>query len=224
MTLPATVIFDLDGTLVDTGPDLTAALNHALSTLGRRTVSEPDVRDMVGQGVLKLLERGLAATGEDAAELRQQLMPIFLDYYTAHIADGSRPYPGVERAMDALAQADVRLAVCTNKNEGLSRALIDALGWSSRFGAVVGGDTLPVKKPDPEHLLATIRMVGGDPATSVFVGDTHFDADTAHAAGIPFVAVRFGFAHEPVETLRPAVILEHYDELVAALHGLVRIG
>lgn len=220
MTFPAHIVFDLDGTLVDTGPDLTAALNHALASLGRAAVAEADVRDMVGQGALKLIERGLAATGDEARELTAAMMPRFLGYYADHIADASRPYPGVEAAMDALAARGVTLAICTNKTERLSRLLIEALGWTARFTAIVGGDTLAVRKPDPQHLLETLRRAGGEPASAAFVGDTHFDADAAHAAGIPFLAVRFGFAHEPVETLAPAAILDHYDELVPALERI----
>lgn len=218
MPLPRTIVFDLDGTLVDTGPDLTAALNHALQQLGRDPVPEADVRDMVGSGALRLIERGLAKTGGEAAELTKAMMPLFLEHYSANIAVASRPYPGVEAAMDALAAEGVVLAICTNKTEALARKLVAALGWEARFAAILGGDSLGgVRKPDPEHLLATIRAAGGTAADSAFVGDTHFDVDAGIAAGVPTIAVRFGFSAEPVDGLGAAAIIDHYDALVPTL-------
>lgn len=222
MRLPRTIVFDLDGTLVDTGPDLTAALNHALASLGRSAVPEADVRDMVGSGALKLIERGLAATGEEARDLTKAMMPVFLDYYAEHVADRSLPYPGVVDALDTLAERGCTLAICTNKTERLSRLLIAALGWNARFAAIIGGDSLAIRKPDPEHLLATIRAADGDPADAAFVGDTHFDVNAGLAAGVPTIAVSFGFSSEPVETLGAAAIIHHYDELVPTLARLVR--
>ncbi len=220
MRLPSTIVFDLDGTLVDTGPDLTAALNHALVSLGRPPVPEAMVRDMVGSGALKLIERGLAATGEDETALRQAMLPIFLDHYAANIAVRSRPYPGCEAALDALAGEGCRLAICTNKRTDLSRLLVDALGWGGRFAAILGSDAVPARKPDPGHLLATIAAAGGDPADALFVGDTHFDSQAAQAAGIPFVAVAFGFATEPVDSLGADAVIDHYDALVPAIARL----
>lgn len=220
MRLPATVVFDLDGTLVDTGPDLTAALNHALGKLGRPPLPEADVRDMVGSGALKLIERGLAKTGGEARELTLSIMPVFLEYYAANILVDTKPYPGVVAAMDALLAAGSRLAICTNKTEALARRLITALGWDERFVAILGGDSLPVRKPDPGHLLETIRIATGDPADSAFVGDSHFDVNAGIAAGVPTIAVRFGFATEAVEDLGAAAIIDHYDELLPTLTTL----
>ncbi len=213
-------MFDLDGTLVDTGPDLTAALNHALATLGRAALPQADVQDMVGSGALRLIERGLAATGEEARTLALAMMPVFLDYYASHIAEHSLPYPGVVAAMNGLATEGCVLAICTNKTERLARKLVDALGWSDRFVAILGGDSLPVRKPDPEHLLATIRAAGGDPADSAFVGDTHFDVNAGLSAGVPTIAVGFGFSTEPVDGLGAAAVIHHYDALIPALRGL----
>ena len=220
MRLPSTIVFDLDGTLVDTGPDLAAALNHALGTLGRAPLPQGAVQDMVGSGALRLIERGLAATGEEARALALAMMPVFLDYYAQHIADHSVPYPGVVAAMDALAEAGCRLAICTNKTERLARMLVEALGWSPRFAAILGGDSLAVRKPDPEHLLATIRAAGGEPSDSAFIGDTHFDVNAGLAAGVSTIAVSFGFSTEPVETLGAAAVIHHYDELIPALAAL----
>ena len=217
-----TVVFDLDGTLVDTAPDLCAALNHALGTLGRPPVPPADVRHMVGLGARKLIERGLAASGDASPERVESAVPAFLAYYADHIADGSRPFPGVEAALDALADAGCRLAICTNKPVGLSRALVTALGWDSRFAANLGFDSVPAPKPDPGHLFATIAAAGGDRAAAAFVGDSITDTDTARAAGIPVIAVSFGFADRPVAELGADRVIDHYDELLPALRRLAR--
>src|SRR4051794_24512704 len=142
------VAFDLDGTLADTGPDLAAALNHVLVRLGRSEVPADEVRHLIGHGARALLRRGLAATGEGSEPLVEAGFPIFIDYYLDHICVGTRPYDGLEAALDRLVAQGVRLALCTNKAEPLTFALLDGLGWRSRFDSVVGGDTLPVRKPD----------------------------------------------------------------------------
>lgn len=214
----ACVAFDLDGTLVDTGPDLTAALNHALVELGRPPVPEASVRVMVGHGARKLLERGLAASGDVSPALIDQGFPLFLDYYAAHICDHSVPFDGIERTLDRLAGGGVRLAICTNKPEALTLLLLDALGWRGRFAAVVGGDSLPQRKPDPAPLHAAILQAGG--GTAAYVGDSSTDTDTAKAAGIPCVAVTFGFADRPPEELGATALIDHFDELIPTLQRL----
>jgi len=216
------VVFDLDGTLVDTGPDLTASLNHALGRLGRQTVTEAAVRDMVGLGAAKLLERGLDATGGGTPELVAEGLDSFLSYYAANICVHSRPFAGVEAAMDRLADMGVRLAICTNKPEALSRALVDALGWTGRFAANIGGDTLAVRKPDPAHVHEAVQRGGGGRAA--FVGDSIVDVTAARAAGVPVVTVGFGFADRPADQLGGDVLIHHYDELLPALASLVRRG
>jgi phosphoglycolate phosphatase len=213
-----TIVFDLDGTLADTAPDLTAALNHALGALGRPPVPAEDVRHMVGHGARALLAKGLAATGTVSDELIEQGFPLFLGFYEEHICDHSLAWPGVEAALDALAAEGVALAVCTNKLEGLARRFITAIGWDGRFAAIVGGDTVPVKKPDPAPLFAAIEMAGGGPAA--FIGDSITDTDTARNADLPCVAVTFGFSDRPVEQLGATVLIDHFDELVPALRGL----
>ncbi|WP_157218743.1 HAD family hydrolase [Flavisphingomonas formosensis] len=212
------VAFDLDGTLADTAPDLTAALNHSLTVLGRDTVSEESVRHMVGHGAKALLQKGLAATGTMTPELVEEGFPIFLDYYEAHIADRSRPFEGLERALDELSGMGVKLAVCTNKLESLSRLLIDALGWQTRFDSLVGGDTLPVRKPDPAPLFEAIARAGGGRAA--FIGDSITDTDTARNAGLPSVAVTFGFSDRPHDQLGATALIDHYDALIPTLRAL----
>lgn len=212
------VAFDLDGTLADTAPDLTAALNHALKMLGRPPVLGEDVRHMVGHGARALLQKGLSATGEMTPALVEQGFPIFIDYYLAHIADGTTIFPGLEAALEALASRGVKLAVCTNKAEGLARELIDALGWQTRFDALVGGDTLPVRKPDPAPLFEAIARCGGGRAA--YVGDSITDTDTGIAANIPTIAVTFGFSDRPHDQLGAAALIDHFDELIPTLERL----
>ena len=212
------VAFDLDGTLADTAPDLAAALNHTLAALGRERVPTESVRHLVGHGAKALLRKGLAATGEAPEELVEQGFPVFIDYYGRNICEGTRAYPDVEAALDRLVAQGVAVAMCTNKPEGLTHRLLDALGWSSRFEVIVGGDTLPVKKPDPAPLHEAIARAGGGRAA--FVGDSIIDADTARAARIPFVAVSFGFSDRPVEALGADAVIDSYADLPEALAGL----
>ena len=217
--LPFNVVaFDLDGTLADTAPDLAASLNHALAALGRPTVPAESVRYLVGHGARALLRRGLAASGEAPEELVEAGFPIFIDFYADHICDGTRLYPGVEAALDGIEQAGARIALCTNKPEGLTHALLAAFGWERRFASVVGGDTLPVRKPDPQPLHTAIAEAGGGRAA--FVGDSITDADTARAAKVPFVAVSFGFRDRPVEELGHDAVIDRFGDLEAVLRRL----
>ena len=213
-----TVVFDLDGTLADTAPDLTAALNHALGELGRPPVPAEDVRHMVGHGAKALLRKGLAATGAVSEALVDEGFPIFLAHYEAHIADHSRPFPGVEQALAALEAAGIAIAICTNKLEGLTHEFLKAVGWEGRFAAVVGGDTLSVRKPDPAPLLEAIARAGGGPAA--FVGDSITDTDTAKAAGVPCVALSVGFADRPAAELGADRVIDHWDELLQTLEAM----
>jgi phosphoglycolate phosphatase len=212
------IAFDLDGTLADTAPDLAAALNHTLAALGRPGVPPESVSCLIGHGARALLRRGLAASGEAPEALVERGFPILVEHYAAHICDGTAPYPGIEAALDALAAGGAALAVCTNKAEALTFKLLDALGWRDRFAALVGGDTLEVRKPDPAALLEAIRRAGGGRAA--FVGDSIVDADTARSAGVPFVAVSFGFSDRPVEALGADAVIDRYGELVPALERL----
>ncbi len=213
-----TVVFDLDGTLADSSPDLAAALNHALADLGRPPVALADVLKMIGNGARMLLRRGLAATGEADDALVERAYPVFMRHYSANICNLTTAYPGAGAALDTLAGMGVGLAVCTNKPEGPARALIDALGWQSRFAAIVGGDTLPVLKPDPAPLRLAIERSGGGPAAHV--GDSIVDVLTARAAGVPCVAVGFGFADRPATDLGADAVIGSYAALVPALRTL----
>lgn len=212
------VAFDLDGTLADTAPDLAAALNQSLRGIGRPEIGTAAVRRLIGHGARALLRKGLAATGDASEELVERLFPVFIEYYAANICVGSRAFEGVDKALEALSGTGASLALCTNKPERLTYLLLDALGWRGRFASVVGGDTLAVKKPDPAPLREAIARAGGGKAA--FVGDSIIDADTAKAAGVPFIAVRFGFADRPVEELGADALIGGYGELIATLHQL----
>ena len=212
------VVFDLDGTLADTAPDLAAAMNHALAALGRAPVAAEAVRHMIGHGGREMLRHGLAATGGASEALVERGFPHFLEYYSANLCIGTKAYPELEEALDALAQQGAKLAVCTNKSEALSRRLIETLGWKDRFAAIVGHDTLGVRKPDPLPFEEAIARAGGGRA--VLIGDSITDAETARAARLPFVAVGFGFSDRPVDQLGSDAVIHRYGDLVPTLERL----
>lgn len=217
MTRP-TIVFDLDGTLVDTAPDLLDSLNHCLRDADLKPVDETRIRRFIGFGGRVMIERAFAAEGRslDDAEL-DRLLAIFLEHYTANIPGRSHPFPGVAETLERFADAGWLMAVCTNKYENLSQRLIGALGLEPQFSAICGQDTFAFRKPDPRHLTATIELAGGNPARAVMVGDSRTDVDTAKAAGIPVVAVDFGYTDRPVEEFEPSRVISHYDELTLGL-------
>ena len=219
MNFPFRILgFDLDGTLVDTAADLTAAVNHALALIDRAPLSEAEVRPMIGLGAKHMLEQGLLATGGAEEGVVERLYPDLLRYYEAHIAVHSRPFPGLTAALDRLDALGVRTAVATNKAEGMARKLLGELGFADRMAAIVGGDTLAVRKPAAEPILAMIEQSGGGRAA--FVGDSIYDVIAARAAGTPSIVVRFGFLDRPAEELGADHVIDHYDELVPLLAGL----
>jgi phosphoglycolate phosphatase len=220
-----TVVFDLDGTLVDSAPDLVATLNVIFGRNGLPPVAYDAARNMVGGGARAMIGRGLAAEGRTLGEAEvDRLVRDFIDYYGAHIADHSRPFPGLEAALDELAAAGCRLAVCTNKLEWLSLRLLDAFALSKRFVAVCGADTFGLRKPDPELLRLTLARAGGSPDRAVMVGDSLSDIATARAAGVPVVAVGYGYTETPVGELGPDRVIGALPELPAAVFDLLRTG
>ena len=219
----ATIVFDLDGTLIETAPDLVGTLNVLLAREGVAALPLDQARMMIGQGAKALIARGFAASGAPLEELRlSALFDDFIVHYLAHIADESRPFPGVLAAMDTLEAAGARLAVCTNKRADLSVALLDELKLSHRFAAIVGGDAVPAQKPDAGHLIATIERSGGDVKRAVMIGDSVSDAKAARAAGVPLVLVSFGYTDIPARDLDPDILIDHFDELVGACEKLMR--
>ena len=218
----ATVVFDLDGTLVDSAPDLVNTLNVILAREGLPAVAYQEARNMVGGGARLLLERGLGAQfGEVSTIKLDSLVSDFIEYYASHIADRSTAFPDVEPVLDEFAKAGWSLAVCTNKLEWLSHRLLDALGLRRRFAAVCGPDTFGLRKPDPDFLRRTIKQAGGDPAAAVMVGDSIHDIRLARAAGIPVIAVDFGYSETPVRDLQPDRLISSYRELPSAVGELI---
>jgi phosphoglycolate phosphatase len=223
MTMSApTIVFDLDGTLVDTAPDLIDTLNLIFARHDVPAVAFNDARAMIGAGVRPLLMRGLASHGIHLppAEI-DTLFEEYLALYAAHIADRSRPFPGVEAALDALASDGCIFAVCTNKLEWLSVRLLDALSLSHRFAAICGQDTFPMRKPDPEMLRLTIAKAGGSAERAVMVGDSMTDVLTAKNAAVPVVAVDFGYTETPPAELGADRLIGHFDALPAAIRTLL---
>jgi phosphoglycolate phosphatase len=213
MTIKA-VVFDLDGTLVDTAPDLMAATNHVLSLLRRRPITMPEVRTFVGRGARIMIERGVAATGDaiDDASLTYYHAE-FLRHYEGHTADRSEIFPGVVALLKRLADSGIKAGVCTNKPEGLSRQLLDALDLSRFIGAIIGPDTIGIGKPDAAPYLEAVKRLGVEPRHSLMVGDSEVDILTARAAGVPVIAVTFGYTARPVAEFRPDYLISHFDEI-----------
>ena len=218
---PITVVFDLDGTLVDTAPDLINAANHVLAAIDLPAVPEAVLRPFISIGSRRMIEEGLAFHGRSLEAPRIDAMwKTFLAYYAENIAVDSRPYPAVEDVLEDLQRQDISIAVCTNKLESLSRRLLSALDMSHRFAAICGRDTFPVYKPHPDHLLGAIAAAGGDPRHAIMVGDSDTDVSTAKAAGIPIIGVGFGYTEIPMHRLEPDELIEHYRDFPAALQRL----
>jgi phosphoglycolate phosphatase len=216
------VVFDLDGTLIDTAPDLIGTLNLVFEQEGLPQIAMAQARLLVSAGIRPLIERALAANGRNLpVEDVDEIFARYIRHYQEHITDASRPYPGVERALDGLQEAGFRLAVCTNKYEALSVRLLDALGLSGRFSAICGQDTFAVMKPDPETLRLTIAKAGGDQGSAVMVGDSETDVKVARAAAVPVIGVDFGYTPVPMVELRPDRLISHFDALAHAVGELV---
>lgn len=213
----ATIAFDLDGTLVDTAPDLVGTLNVLLEQEGIAPLPMELARPLIGHGARRLLERGFEVAGEPLPTERMAgLFDRFLAHYSAHLADGSRPYPGCVAALQTLRGAGATLAVCTNKPTELSMALLQTLGMAGLFAAIVGPEAAPARKPDPRHLRAAIAAAGGRIDRALLVGDADTDAGAARAAGTPLILVSFGYTETPVAELAPDVLIHHFDQLPEA--------
>ncbi|HKI13713.1 MAG TPA: phosphoglycolate phosphatase [Roseiarcus sp.] len=217
-----TIVYDLDGTLADTAGDLMAALNAILGREGLAPLPIANGRSMVGGGARALIDRGFAASGRtlDPQKL-EALFGDFLAHYNAHIADLTQLYPGVETALAAFARAGWRQAVCTNKMEGSAKLLIERLGVAERFAFICGQDTFGVGKPDPTPLIKTIAACGGVNERAIVVGDSATDIKTARAAGLPVIAVDYGYTATPVAELGPDRVISHFDELAEACAALL---
>lgn len=203
------VVFDLDGTLLETLPDIARVTNLVLKVEGIDPLPEATVRTFVGNGVPVLVSRMIASTGLSEND-HGRLTTTFLELYEGS-TDLTHPYPGVEAALDALSAAGLTLAICTNKPEAPARAVLAAMGWQGRFDTVIGGDSLPVKKPDAAPLMAALG--GVEPSETLFVGDSEVDAATAQNAGIRFALYSGGYRKSPVDEIPHDHVFDHFDAL-----------
>ncbi len=216
-----TVVFDLDGTLVDTAADLASATNKLLAAEGLQPIPVTKMRTLISYGARHMIERGFAERGVRKSEAEvDALLTSFLADYGRNIAVESRPFPGAMEVLGRLTQSGHRLAVCTNKREQLARRLLAELKMDGLFHAVTGRDTLPVHKPDPGHLIGTVILADGDLGRAVMIGDSDVDILTAKSAGLPSVGVSFGYSREPIATFKPTVVIDHFDALDAVLDNI----
>jgi phosphoglycolate phosphatase len=209
--------FDLDGTLLDTSGDLGAAVDHALGLIGRAPVPTAAVSGLIGGGARLMLRRALTLTGGESGVDQEALFTQLLAFYEANIAVHTALYPGADAMLAALEQAGTKIAVVTNKREFMTLRLFDALGLTERFHCIIGAGRYPLK-PAPDALHAMVERCGGGPAA--FVGDTTFDTGAARAAGLPSVAVSFGFCDAPPHELGADAVIDHFDDLIPALRQL----
>ena len=217
-SLAPLLVFDLDGTLAESAPDLVDALNVILGREGLAPLPLEEGRKMVGAGGRSLIRRGLEASGTSVSDARlEEMFAAYLACYNDHLTDKTRFYPGAEEAMDRLSGAGWSLAILTNKYEKPAVKLVKALGALNRFKAVCGQNTFPVCKPNPGALFATIDKAGGDPSRTIMVGDTITDVSTAQNAKLPVIAVDFGYADQPVAAMNPDGVIGDFDELFGAV-------
>ena len=217
-----TIVFDLDGTLVDTAPDLISTLNLVLAGEGLPPVAYDDARRMIGGGTRRMLERAFVADGRHVASAElDRMFRIFIDHYSAHIADRSRPFPHLESVLQRFAGEGFRLAVCTNKLEWLSVRLLDTLNLSRYFAAICGQDTFGIQKPDQQILQLTLHRAGGEAQRAIMIGDSIIDVRTARAANVPVIAVDFGYSEVAPAALNANRLISSFTELP---HAVAAVG
>jgi phosphoglycolate phosphatase len=213
-----TIVFDLDGTLVDTAPDLVDTLNAIFVREGFAPLAYKHARNFVGGGAREMIARGLNAQGHVLSpQAIERLFTKFIAHYSEHLNDRSVPFPGLAATLDLLATRGCQFAVCTNKLEALSVQLLGKLGLADRFVAICGQDTFGIRKPDPEILRRTVRAARGDLKKTVMIGDSITDIRTARAAEVPIIAVDFGYSEQPIAALAPDRIISRFSELPASV-------
>ena len=220
------VIFDLDGTLLHTAPDLMTSLNHSIDHLGLEPIHYDEMNFLVGAGAKAMITRALELRERrfEDSEI-EALFEKFIAFYSSEMPGETAPYPGLLDALDRLEDAGMNLAICTNKTEALAKRLIDLLALTERFATIVGGDTFSVRKPHADHIHGTIAQSSADASSAIMIGDSINDIQAARNAGIPSIAVPFGYTDTPVEQLEPDVIIQHFDELTPELvAGLLKQG
>jgi len=216
------LIFDLDGTLIDSAPDLQAAGNRMLVPLGRREVSVQEVQMMIGDGVPKLVERCFVATGDIPPEAEfQQHVTAFIKDYEPRSAELTVAFDGAHEALQSLKAQGIKLSICTNKPYGATMSILSKLNLAAYFDVVIGGDTLPgIKKPDPRHLLAALEHMDVPPAQAAMIGDNANDVNAAHGAGLPVVLLSHGYTKTPARELGGEAVIDHFKDLQTALATL----
>lgn len=218
-------IFDLDGTLVDTAADLVSSLNHTIAAAGLAPVTYDDLTHLVGQGARVMIKRAFALRETELPEAEiDPLYERFITHYRAEMPGESRPYPGIINTLDALSEAGITLAVCTNKTEILALPLLEKLGLTRYFAAITCGDTFAFRKPDARHILGTIEKAGGDSRRSIMVGDSINDILAAKNAGVPSIGVTFGYTDVPMAELEPDVVIDDFAALTPDLVGRLLTG
>lgn len=208
------IVFDLDGTFLDTAPDLLSSLNHVLAEAGLETANPDQMRVYVGHGGREMIRRAFEARNAPLPDaLHDALVEKFLDHYTAEIPGQSQPFEGAIACVEMFRAAGWKTAICTNKYQRLALPLLKGLGLDTLFDTICGSDVFPMRKPDPKHLTMTIESMGGDASNAVMVGDSNTDIHTAQAANIPVIAVSFGYTPEHVSAFNPTMIIDHFSEL-----------
>ncbi|MEM7776491.1 MAG: HAD family hydrolase [Pseudomonadota bacterium] len=218
-----TVAFDLDGTLIDTAPDLIATAQAVIAKRGLGPVPEDVIQPLISFGSRRMLEAAFAHHGviTTSAEI-DRLFTAFLQHYRDNIAVHSQPYPKLRNVLEHLKREGAAIAVCTNKLESPSRLLLDALNLTSAFAFIAGRDTFPVHKPDPGHLIGAIEQAGGIRTQAVMVGDSDVDVSTAKAAGVPVIGVTFGYTPVSVRELGCDAVIDHYDEFMPIIDQIAQ--
>jgi len=218
----ATIAFDLDGTLVDSAPDLVGTLNYLLALENIAPLPLAEARTLIGGGARRLIERGFSAQGLTLDPPKMEaLFERFIDHYQSHSTELTRPYPGVVEALTHLKSQEAKLVVCTNKMTRLANPILEGLNLAGFFDAVVGADSAPAPKPDARHLITAVDLAGGDMRRTIMVGDAGPDAGVARASSVPLILVSFGYCEGPVAHLEPDVLIDHYDDLAAACARLL---
>ena len=216
------VVFDLDGTLVDSAPDLGAALNRLLAAEGRREVTLDEVKLMIGNGVRMIVRRGFRATGDDVTDdVLDGLVERYVADYERNSTDLTTLYPAAEDTIAALHTAGVRAGICTNKPHRASVTILKDFGVDHLFGVVVGGDSTPRRKPDPLPLLTAMEALGAAADQAVYVGDSEVDVEAARAAGVPVIALRHGYSRRPIEDVGADRVIDGFAALGGALASLL---
>ncbi len=220
---PTAVIFDLDGTLVDSALDLTATLNHLLRINGRETIDNSVVRHMVGEGARALIIKGFSHTGDLPSEDKlDEIFEEYLNYYLANVSVETVMFDGVLNVLNKLQAQGIPMAVCTNKITELTHALLKSLEIDHFFSAITCGDSFDYKKPDPRHLYSTCDMMNVDPTGAIMVGDSASDVNSAIAANMPVIGVSFGYTAIPMRELGPNIVIDHFDEFIEAVNVVRR--